>query len=99
VRVNILAKAEDDLFNGFAFYEGQQEGLGAYFRERLFDDIDSLRVLGGSHRVVYRDYHRALSKRFPWAIFYRVSGETVYIEAVVDCRRKPRWIKEHLRDS
>jgi hypothetical protein len=97
VRIEILDKAEDDLVNGFKFYEEQQLGLGAYFRESLSADIDALRIHGGVHRVVYRNYHRALSKRFPFAIFYTVSGATIFVHAVVDCRRKPAWIKEHLR--
>lgn len=95
--IEILDKAEDDLVNGFRFYETQQPGLGAYFRDSLSADIESLQIHGGVHRVVYRNYHRALSKRFPFAIFYTVSPETVFIHAVVDCRRKPAWIKEHLR--
>lgn len=69
MKVEILDRAEGDLVSGFEFYEKQQPGLGAYFRETLFADIDSLRVHGGVHRKVYRDYHRALSKRFPFAIF------------------------------
>jgi hypothetical protein len=97
VRIEILDKAEGDLVNGFKFYEEQQPGLGAYFRENLSADIDSLQIHGGVHRVVYRNYHRALSKRFPFAIFYTVSGETVLVHAVVDCRRKPAWIKKHLK--
>ncbi len=95
--IEVLDKAEDDLVNGFKFYEVQQAGLGTYFRESLSVDIESLRVHGGVHRVVYRNYHRALSKRFPFAIFYTISGETVFIHAVVDCRRKPAWIEEHLK--
>jgi hypothetical protein len=97
VTIEILDKAEDDLVHGFAFYESQQSGLGAYFRESLSADIESLRIHGGVHRVVYRDYYRALSKRFPFAIFYTVSGDIAFIQAVVDCRRKPAWIKEHLK--
>lgn len=95
--IEILDKAEDDLVNGFAFYKTQQSGLGAHFRESLSSDIESLRIHGGVHRVVYRNYHRALSKRFPFAIFYTVSGDTVFVHGVVDCRRKPAWIEEHLK--
>ena len=97
VTIEILDKAEDDLVGGFAFYESQQAGLGAYFRESLSFDIESLGTHGGIHRIAYRNYHRALSRRFPFAIFYTVSGETVFIHGVVDCRRRPAWIKEHLR--
>ena len=95
--IKILGKAEDDLVNGFEFYEAQHPGLGAYFRESLNADIESLQSHAGVHRIVYRNYHRSLSKRFPFAIFYTIRGETVFIHAVVDCRRKPAWIKKHLK--
>jgi hypothetical protein len=97
VTVEILDKAEDDLVHGVQFYEMQQPGLGSYFLESLFADMESLQVHGGVHRVVYRNYHRALAKRFPFAIFYTVSGDTVFVHAVVDCRRKPAWITKHLK--
>ena len=90
--IEILDKAEDDLVNGYKFYEQQQPGLGAYLR-------DSLKIHGGVHRVVYRNYHRVLSKRFPFAIFYTVYDEMVSIHAVVDCRRKPTWITGHLKSD
>ena len=54
--VEILDKAEDDLVHGFQFYETQQAGLGSYFLESLFADMESLPVHGGVHRVVYRNY-------------------------------------------
>ena len=40
MKVEILDRAEADLVSGFEFYEKQQPGLGAYFRETLFHDID-----------------------------------------------------------
>lgn len=79
--VEILDKAEDDLVHGFQFYEKQQTGLGPYFLQSLFADMESLQVHGGAHRIVYRNYHRALAKRFPFAIFYTVSGERVLVHA------------------
>jgi plasmid stabilization system protein ParE len=90
VTVEILDKAEDDLIHGFRFYETRQPGLGSYFLESLFADIESLQVHGGVHRVVYRNYHRALAKRFQFAIFYTVSRDTDFVHAVVDCGRNRR---------
>jgi hypothetical protein len=55
------------------------------------------RFHGGVHRVVYRNYHRALAKRFPFAIFYAVSGDTAFVHAVVDRRRKPVWITKQIQ--
>ena len=95
--IQILDKAEDDLVHGFQFYERQQPGLGSYFLQSLFADMESLQVHGGAHRVVYHNYHRSLAKRFPFAIFYTLSDDTVFVHAVVDCRRKPGWITKHLK--
>jgi len=30
-----------------------------------------------------------LSKRFPFAIYYRVKKDTVLIDAILDCRQNP----------
>jgi len=98
VRVQILDRAEDDLVEGFWFYEAQQAGLGAYFRASLYSDIESLRLYGGIHRKVYGCYHRLLSKRFPYAVFYTVLEDTAYIHAVVDCRRDPARIRKRLQE-
>ena len=94
--IRILDKAEDDLVEGFQFYETQQRCLGTYFLTSLYSDIESLRFYAGVHRKAYRDYKRMLSKRFPFAIYYTVVNDNVLIHAVVDCRRRPSWIRKHL---
>jgi hypothetical protein len=97
VRIEILDQAEQDLLEGFHFYEDQEPGLGAYFLTNLFSDVESLRLYGGVHRVAYKRYHRLLSKRFPFAVFYKVRAQTVFIHAVLDCRRNPAWIRHRLK--
>lgn len=52
MKIVILPSARDDLAGGFRFYENQEKGLGDYFLESLFSDIDSLRLYAGIHRVV-----------------------------------------------
>jgi hypothetical protein len=96
VKLEILDQAVEDLIEGFHFYEDQQPGLGSYFLTNLFGDIESLRLYGGVHRQAYRSYHRLLSKRFPFAVFYKVEQEIVFVHAVVDCRRDPAWIRKRL---
>ena len=77
MKIEILDQAEDDLIEGFRFYEAQQPGLGSYFLVNLYGDIESLRLHGGLHRKIYKDYHRLLSRRFPFAVFYKVNNGTV----------------------
>ena len=97
MRIEILADAEGDLLAGYQFYERQAPGLGRYFRDSLFADIDALSVDGGVHAKIF-GYHRSLSKRFPFAIYYRVEANTVRGHAVSDCRRRPSWIRRTVGD-
>jgi hypothetical protein len=65
MRVQILDRAEEDLVEGYWFYERQQPGLGAYFRNSIYADLHALEQAAGVHRIVYKNYHRALATRFP----------------------------------
>ena len=95
MRIKILSIAEDDLKEGHRFYESQADGLGSYFLDTLYSDIDSLAYFAGMHRIVL-GYHRLLSKRFPFAVYYRVADDVVTVFAVLDCRRNPSWIRKKL---
>ena len=84
MRLQILDLARNDLIEGFRFYEDKEKGLGRYFLVCLYSDLEGLKLFGGIHRKPYRDFHRALSKRFPFAIYYTIEESTVRIRAVVD---------------
>ena len=96
MNVQILPEAEQDLIDGFSFYEMQKPGLGRYFLDSLFSDIDSLEFFGGIHMKML-GYHRLLSKRFPFAVYYRIQNEQAQVYAVLDCRRSPAWIHDRLK--
>jgi len=96
MKIKILSSALEDLYLGRLFYEKQGEGLGEYFFDSLFSDIDSLVLYGGIHAKVY-GYHRMLSKRFPYAIYYKLEGEEVVaVYRVLDLRRDHKKIKQSL---
>ena len=97
MKIKILASATQDLIDGYWFYEKQAEGLGSYFLDTLFSDVDSLAIYGGIHPKYYNKYHRLLSKRFPFAIYYRVENDIALVHAVLDCRRSPAWIRKKLK--
>jgi hypothetical protein len=78
MRIVNLSSALDDLARGFAFYEEQEPGVGHYFLESIFSDIDSLCLYAGIHRKVF-GFHRLLSRRFPYAIYYSVGEGTVFV--------------------
>jgi plasmid stabilization system protein ParE len=98
LKIRALATAVDDLDAGRRFYERQQDGLGNYFLDAPFSDIDSLLLYAGVHQQFF-GYYRALSKRFPYAIYYRVNGDIIEIWRVLDCRQKPSRIRAALKSK
>lgn len=95
MRIEILEEAENDLIDGFSFYERQARGLGAYFLDSVFADIESLYLYAGIHAMHF-GYHRLLAKRFPFAIYYQIRNSVIQIYAILDCRRAPAWIRNRL---
>ena len=80
---------------GFEFYERQQSGLGGYFLDSLYSDIDSLLLYAGIHPRHLGKY-RLLSDRFPYAVYYELRGELILVRAVLDLRRDPSWISKKM---
>lgn len=95
MKIKLLSSALDDLSEGCSFYEKQGEGLGEYFLDSLFSDIDSLTLYGGINPKFF-GYHRMLSKRFPYAIYYKLEEESVVVWRVLDLRRDPKKIRQAL---
>jgi hypothetical protein len=98
IRVRISDDALADLNEGYWFYEAQDRGLGDYFGSSLRADIEGLKVTGGVHPVVYRDYHRVLSRVFPYGVYYTLDQDAAIVWAVIDLRRDPEWIRDRLNE-
>ena len=95
--VYILDEAVDDLNAGRSFYDNQVSGVGDYFWDCLIADIESLVIYAGIHIKKWGLY-QMLSKRFPYAIYYEVSGNIAYVVAVLPMRRDPSWISRELKN-
>jgi len=74
-----VASASQDLVGGYRFYQKQAEGVGAYFLDSLYSDIDSLIINAGIHPIYFGKYHRLLSKRFPFTVYYRIEGQIALV--------------------
>lgn len=89
MKILISAEAEKDLIDGARFYDSLEYGLAEYFVDSLLSDIDSLHVYAGIHAKIW-GYHRLLSQRFPYAVYYSMEDDLLRIHAVLDCRQDPQ---------
>lgn len=69
MHVELRAEARRDLVNGAEFYNRVSPGLDEHFLESLRLELTNLESTGGIHEL-YRGFHRTLSNRFPFAIYY-----------------------------
>ena len=67
MKVRVLRPAFDDLAEGRGFYDRQEAGVGDYFFDSLFAEIDSLVLYAGIHPIRF-GFHRLLARRFPYAV-------------------------------
>jgi len=94
--VIVLEDAAEDMESGKRFYESRESGIGDYFVESILSDLDSLVLYAGIHPLNF-GFHRMLSKRFPFGIYYEVEQETACVYAILDLRRDPLWIRRELQ--
>ena len=96
MKIKILESATQDLLQGYRFYEQQEKGLGGYFLDSLFSDIDSLQVFAGIHSLHFGK-NRLLAKRFPFAVYYTIENNIALVHAVLDCRQDPTKTNKRLK--
>lgn len=88
MRVELRDEAREDLVEAAWFYRRQSVGLDAYFLECLGEDLRKLQTTFGVHQR-HLGFHRNLSERFPFAIYYQVVDGVVDVVAILDCRSHP----------
>jgi hypothetical protein len=86
--LEILPSAFADLARGRDFYDSQGTGVGTYFLETVFAEIESLRLYAGIHEKKF-GFNRLLVSKFPYAVYYKSEGDKAVIYRVLDCRSNP----------
>ena len=86
----IRPEAEADLGNARDWYERHREGLGAAFLLCVEEVLERIGRTPELYTAVYYDVRRALTRRFPYAVYYRIAGTDVFVLGILHTRRDPR---------
>jgi plasmid stabilization system protein ParE len=87
VVMRVQARAEFD--EAFDWYEQQRAGLGIEFAEQVQAVFDRISGMPELHAMVYKDVRKALVRKFPYSVFYRVRAGRVIVLAVFHSKRSP----------
>lgn len=80
-RVSIRPAAKADLDRAWSWYEDRCAGLGDEFLLAVAGTLARLEAAPENFPLYYRGFRRALTRRFPYKLFFRIKGD-----AVVVCR-------------
>jgi len=92
----IRPQAEADLAEAFNWYEERRNGLGFEF---LTEVRSILRIIGENplrHPAIYRNARRALTRKFPYKIFYLFEADKVEVIGVVHAKRHPQFWQQRV---
>ena len=91
-RLIIRPEAEADLQEAFDWYERHVPGLGADFLAAIDAALNAIRSNPFQHPVSHRNARRALTRRFPYQIFFLIADDGIVVMAVSHGARDPqRW--------
>lgn len=88
----VAPEAEQDLAEAYAWYEDQRTGLGEDFLDRVDASIEGILRAPEMYALIYKNYRRALVRRFPYAVFYEFENDTVTVYCVFNSSQDPeKW--------
>ena len=86
----ILPEAETDLEYARDWYERQRDGLGDAFLLAMEEVLERIDRTTDMNAVVHQTVRRALTRRFPYAVYYQIEGDEVVVVGVFHAGRDPR---------
>ena len=92
----IAPEVAQDLAEASAWYESRRTGLGEEFLSCVDACIATILRMPEMQTAVYKQYRRALVRRFPYAVFYEHEGQTVTVYAVLHGSRDPEKWRDRL---
>jgi hypothetical protein len=82
-------EAEEDLLEASAWYQEQREGLGIEFlaaTDEMFRRIEERPLL---YEEIAHSVRRALVRRFPYSVYFQITGGGLYVVGVLAQRSSP----------
>jgi toxin ParE1/3/4 len=83
-------QAEQETRAAQRWYEEQQPGLGARFADAMDEALQRIVSNPSAFPVVHGEIRRAVVRRFPFGVYFRVHAEDLVILAVMHGRRHSR---------
>jgi len=88
--VRVRRRAELDIDEAYAWYEGRAEGVGEAFLRAVEASFARIARHPEAHVVAHGRVRRARLHRFPYGVYYTIREDFIDVLAVYHGRRRPR---------
>ena len=88
-RLFVHPLARLDILDAVVWYEEQRPGLGVEMSDQVEAAIGRAADNPLAFAIIEGATHRVLCRRFPYAVFFEVQGDRLFVLAVTHVRRDP----------
>jgi len=96
--LRFLPEIEEDVINGYVWYERKSRGLGEEFLRIFYACSNELLWNPLLNPIVYEDFRRRLLRRFPYAIYFTIEKDRITVVGLFHCVRNPQTVNETLQN-
>jgi len=91
-RIRSTPQTDADIEAAFDWYESELAGLGMEFLDELRTAYARIEENPLKYEIQKWDIRRALTRRFPYAVYFMIEGSDVVVLAVMNTAQDPgRW--------
>ena len=84
-------EAEDEVLEAREWYETRRSGLGKEFAQAVDEIVSRIVDHPLAYQRAHKDTRRAVLSRFPYAVYYRLVGDDIVVQAVHGRQHQFRW--------
>lgn len=95
----ISSFAEADLKIGSDWYASQKAGLELGFIDEIEKSLQRIQQSPQQFAIVRKPIRMSIVKRFPYGIYFYISGDIILVLAVFHFSRNPKVIRERIRPT
>ena len=89
MNLHYTGQANADIDIAMGWYESQRKGLGFKFLDCLEETVNRIIESPKLYSIQHKRLRGALTRRFPFTVFYTIEKTTIIVHAVFDNRQDP----------
>ena len=88
-RLVSIPEVDSDVESAFTWYENERGDLGLDFLNEVRAAYDRIAEYPLQYEEIYSDVRRALTRRFPYAVYFTIDGDSAVVFAILHASRDP----------